>query len=58
MKVRIIMLLDYDLPDDARDMMEAYGTTDPEECFRIDLENDPAATLCDYADIVSWDVSN
>lgn len=55
MRVRIAMLLDYDLPDEET-LMEAYGTTDPAECFKIDMDNDVAMTLMDLVDIVSWDV--
>lgn len=56
MRHRILIEFAFDLPNDEKSLLEAYGTTDPAECFKIDLENDPAATLCDYAEIVHWDV--
>lgn len=42
-KVRVQIILDYLIPADLDERQSLYGTTDPAECVRIDLENDPAA---------------
>jgi hypothetical protein len=56
MRHRILIEFAFDLPNDESSLLEAYGTTDPAECFNIDLENDPGATLLDYCDIINWEV--
>jgi hypothetical protein len=35
----------YALPTDTQVRQQLYGAIDPEECVRIDLENDPAMVL-------------
>lgn len=58
MKVRVQITLDYLIPANLDERRALYGTTDPAECLRIDLENDPAAfflesdTDIDYASVV------
>lgn len=53
---RILIEFAYDLPDSVKERESLYGTSDPAECFKIDLENDPGATLMEYAEIVHWNV--
>ncbi len=55
MKVQVIFVGEYEMPNDPEKRREAYGKTDPFECARIDAMNEPFElfTCCDRVAIVS-----
>ncbi len=45
MKLRATFVFEYDLADNLVDRQDAYGATDPDECARIDQDNDPITII-------------
>lgn len=54
--VEVILTLSYPLPADLALRAEIYGATDPAECVRLDIDNDPYAVMME-ADIVNVEVN-
>ncbi len=45
MKLRATFVFEYDLNDNLEDRLDAYGATDPDECARIDQDDDPITLI-------------
>lgn len=54
---KITLTADYWLPDEESARATMYGATDPTECFGVDWDEDPVATLLDLED-VAWSVDD
>ena len=54
--LRITAVYEYQLEPDLAKRQDAFGTTDPAECARIDAENDPADLML-LADMKSFTVA-
>lgn len=54
--VRVQITVYYPLPTDYDLRYSLYGTVDVQRCIEIDFENDPAAFLVDYGELVSIEV--
>jgi hypothetical protein len=44
-KMRVTAVHEYILPDNLKERARIYGTTDPDECARIDQSGDPDLLL-------------
>lgn len=53
MRMRVVIEAEFDVPDD--ELMKIYGTTDPEECAKIEAGNPPRDLLA-LGEIVRHDV--
>lgn len=51
MGVEVIVKLRYELPRDPNLRHSIYQETDLRKCVQIDLDNDPAAVLCESDDL-------
>lgn len=47
---RVTLEMVYTLPADLNEREDMYGTSDPVECVKIDMDNDPLAVISE----ASW----